>query len=619
MSKKLIYLIAISLLLWVTSPPIIAQSSSTNYSVTNGYPVGGGGTSASTNYIATGNVPLCGSGNSASTNFIFNAGIIPAMSYTPAMTAAYAGTSEMVIPMTSRTIKVAVNGGTGTPTGTLHYRLGGGISFISHAMTLGNADTLQYTIPAGDITNRGLEYYIDIMRGADGASIGTTSDPYIFNTQMTNAQGQSAVATPAGQYRIIGVPINVSNHAIGSVFQDDLGTYNDTQWRLGSYNTAQDSVHEFPDATAVYPGVGYWLITRTAHTYGSAGTSVRPNYDYGVAPYYEVTMDQGWNLVANPFAFPIAWNEVLFDDNGTVKGHAADVLDNFAYTYNGAGYAASATIPAWNGFFVHILKSGVSMLFPFHAAGVAAKAATMAPLAETDWMIDLRLEAGQYFDDGNLAGVLAEADHGIDRFDVCEPPPAPDAPRLAFRIEDDADLRRCDFRPDIGTGATWEIEITPYAARDLVISGVTTLPNNLEAWLVIPDGPSYELTGDTRLDLADNVTEARLVIGDPSYVKEELAAMLPTEYDLGQNFPNPFNPTTTIQFALPENSHVRVTVFNIIGQVVATVIDEDMEAGYHQAVWDGTDGDGRAVASGLYFYRLDAGTYSQSRKMVLLK
>jgi hypothetical protein len=88
----------------------------------------------------------------------------------------------------------------------------------------------------------------------------------------------------------------------------------------------------------------------------------------------------------------------------------------------------------------------------------------------------------------------------------------------------------------------------------------------------------------------------------------------PGEISLGQNYPNPFNPTTTIRYGLPAKSHVTLTVFNTLGQQVAVLQNGEQEAGYHSVRFDGS-----RLASGVYFYRLQAGTYAETRKLLLLK
>ena len=85
-----------------------------------------------------------------------------------------------------------------------------------------------------------------------------------------------------------------------------------------------------------------------------------------------------------------------------------------------------------------------------------------------------------------------------------------------------------------------------------------------------------------------------------------------------QNHPNPFNPSTLIPFEISEGGHVRLDVFNILGQRVVTLIDEERPAGFHRVQWDGTDAVGRGVSAGVYVYRLSTGNWRDARKLMLL-
>ena len=91
-------------------------------------------------------------------------------------------------------------------------------------------------------------------------------------------------------------------------------------------------------------------------------------------------------------------------------------------------------------------------------------------------------------------------------------------------------------------------------------------------------------------------------------------AELPKDYKLYQNHPNPFNPTTAIDFALPKANRVELTVYNVLGNEVAKLVDGEMTAGHHSIVLDGAD-----LTSGIYFYHLKAGEFTQMKKMVLMK
>lgn len=94
---------------------------------------------------------------------------------------------------------------------------------------------------------------------------------------------------------------------------------------------------------------------------------------------------------------------------------------------------------------------------------------------------------------------------------------------------------------------------------------------------------------------------------------------LPTRFALHQNYPNPFNPTTNIKFDIPEQSDVTLKIFNVLGQKVATVFNGNLKAGEYAMSWNGRDNVGNLAASGVYFFKLEAGQNSAVRKMVLMK
>ncbi len=94
---------------------------------------------------------------------------------------------------------------------------------------------------------------------------------------------------------------------------------------------------------------------------------------------------------------------------------------------------------------------------------------------------------------------------------------------------------------------------------------------------------------------------------------------LPVTFILGQNYPNPFNPSTIIEFSLPQSENVNITIFNILGQKVTTLVDEAQAAGNYSVTWDGHDSDGSEVSSGVYFYRMTAGLFCASKTMMLVR
>ena len=101
---------------------------------------------------------------------------------------------------------------------------------------------------------------------------------------------------------------------------------------------------------------------------------------------------------------------------------------------------------------------------------------------------------------------------------------------------------------------------------------------------------------------------------------EDLGGEVPTRYSLDQNYPNPFNPTTNIEFTLPKSVDVNLAVYNLLGQRVALLVNnQTIAAGTHRVQWDGRDVAGNLAASGVYIYRIEADDFTQSRKMLFLK
>ncbi|MYA21710.1 MAG: T9SS type A sorting domain-containing protein [Gemmatimonadetes bacterium] len=116
--------------------------------------------------------------------------------------------------------------------------------------------------------------------------------------------------------------------------------------------------------------------------------------------------------------------------------------------------------------------------------------------------------------------------------------------------------------------------------------------------------------------------EVEITLSDPGASEAAKTAVQtrPEAFALADNFPNPFNPTTTIRYALPQAADVELTVYNVVGQPVRTLIAEYQSAGRYAVEWDATDDSGHSLSSGMYLYRLQAGgEFLKVKKMLLLK
>lgn len=149
--------------------------------------------------------------------------------------------------------------------------------------------------------------------------------------------------------------------------------------------------------------------------------------------------------------------------------------------------------------------------------------------------------------------------------------------------------------------------------------------------MVLVSTPSFDLysadstevalawvAADNLADLFSRAAEAVISYNSPTDV-DDPDTTLPNEFALEQNYPNPFNPSTTILFSLVRPSQVKLSVLNVLGQEVRTILDAPMVAGNHSTQWDGRDNQGAEAASGVYFYRLTSASGSQTKKMVLVR
>ncbi len=159
---------------------------------------------------------------------------------------------------------------------------------------------------------------------------------------------------------------------------------------------------------------------------------------------------------------------------------------------------------------------------------------------------------------------------------------------------------------EIGTGSGAVVEVTFQVSSSAPV-GTTIQLSFVD--LVVATGGGLAVPANGTSGVVD------LVVG----VDQEATA-LPSTFDLKQNYPNPFNPTTTIGFDVPENSQIQVSIYNVLGQELRSLVNRYYTAGRYRVVWDATDNSGNKVVSGVYFYRMTSDNgYSKTRKLVLLK
>jgi hypothetical protein len=152
-----------------------------------------------------------------------------------------------------------------------------------------------------------------------------------------------------------------------------------------------------------------------------------------------------------------------------------------------------------------------------------------------------------------------------------------------------------------------------------VPSVLTLVSTTADTMLTVPepdDTTYYRVCAVDTAGYASGYSDEALSEGGTATGIEEVARL---RTHLEHNVPNPFNPTTTIEFAVAVPARVQLVIYDVAGRRVRTLVDGQRRPDVYSVTWDGVDDRGQRVASGIYFYRLTAGAFSQTRKMVLLK
>ncbi len=193
---------------------------------------------------------------------------------------------------------------------------------------------------------------------------------------------------------------------------------------------------------------------------------------------------------------------------------------------------------------------------------------------------------------------------------VPETPPAPENLVLADNLNETITLSW--DQPNINDLAYFNIYLSLDSGTHIIIDetiGVSYL---------------YELGAGTAYDFYVTTVNQAGMESDPSNNVEFIVVNsedLPTPLitKLNGNYPNPFNPTTMINFSIEQDKQVELTIYNLKGQKVKQLIKDQLPAGQHEIIWNGKDDNGKQAASGIYFYKMKSGDYQNSRKMLLLK
>jgi hypothetical protein len=444
-------------------------------------------------------------------------------------------------------------------------------------------------------------------------------------------------------YRMISVPydlpIKSPDNLLSSFGNNSENNVSYARWRFQRYTNGQyQDYDQFSQTDAIIPGAAFFFIVRDQ---GAQITVQGASIVHSDAMYNNgISLQSGWNLVGNPFTIPYPIDSLEFY---TPPSARAPIRQRAYFSGTGpiGGWDTSSVsvtqIQPWSGIAVYVNSAG-TLKFPstgqrsglpkisseYSSAPIEKSAGVSWTLAVNAYRADIDMRC-----EGSSLGMTRGANEGDDPYDSYIPPIVGyKNVAVYFKNADGAMMR--DIRPLNEEGGVWEMCVVTGDAGakvKLQLGDKLNLPNQaFEAYLIDVDQKmAYNLEEIHSLEInsGNGIRNFRVVVGKKSFVEGNNAGveLTPTSMKLYANFPNPFNPETVIRYTVPSASvsySVTLKVFNVLGQEMTILVNEQKSAGYYEVKWNA-----QQQSSGVYFYQLSItdGTNSlhDIKKMVLMK
>lgn len=505
--------------------------------------------------------------------------------------------------------------------GTIFYRPTGSTGAYESAVVQEVDGSYRVEIDSAFVTIRGLDVYgVGTLAGTGETYTFPEDDPAENPIRVPVLIGryEAPVALPASEYAMITVGADVSPATIEDVLDDDFGSPEDARWRVARWAPTLNRYEQLAELDRpIEPGEAFWFISADGGTFDiDIAESTNPD---SLPP---IILQPGFNQVGNPYAFRVAWDDVLAasDLDASEVGLPMEHL-------GGSDYQPVTVLEPWRGYFVENLTGGPDTL-RVPAREALGGGAVRAP--EASYAVRVEARSGDYADLNNVVGFTSPAP-GRDRLELREPPPVGDHLRVSV-IESD-ERWMWSLRPERADGAYWDLEVA--ATDDLLDDGprrvalsldeLGTRPAAFGLYVIDRDRGTALAHADGAVDVELSreapVRRLRLIAGTESFARtgSEGAPLQPTAFALDPGYPNPFAAQTTISYRLDARGAATLEVFDLLGRRVRVLVDGEQLAGPHAATWDGRDGAGRLVANGVYLVRLRTGDASATRRVSVLR
>ena len=423
--------------------------------------------------------------------------------------------------------------------------------------------------------------------------------------------------TSSSSYRMIGLPgdINLPISITGT---------RKTDWNAFYDNGAAANYLVEYDGSANFnfkPGNGFWILSKNNVSINAPVNSVTLAGDNT----YSIQLHTGWNIISNPFERSTNWSAVQ-----TANGLLVNAL---IHDWGGAWTNPTSFSP-YKAYYFNNINSLATLKIPYDPAGTLGKTS-----GESNFQIagenDLKLSLLSNGEEKSkvFIGFNSESTNDFDNADYFAPPGDFEEARIVIRnsnLSSNYKFLMKESRSEIGEGQIYNLEVKNLTGKELKLS-VEGLAKYQGYQIYLVDerlNNGIKLSEDLEIIIAANVknNNYQLLIGTQQFIDVNKGNLVPTEFALYQNYPNPFNPTTTIRYAIPllrgdeslsaSGGGVSVTLklYDLLGNEVKTLLNEEKSPGNYEIEINVSE-----LASGVYIYKMQGGSFTESKKMILLR
>ncbi len=511
---------------------------------------------------------------------------------------------------TDHIVTVVITDDSPLSTVKLFFKKGGATNFNSVNMENTGGDNYSGTIPASSLTATGISFYIFAVDDFFNDSTSDTNSIQLVVPNGITLPGGVKAGNTVFDYKLFSVPLDIGDKPMSQFLNNNPDFGSDVDWksfRLFGLRSGDTELKEYPDVDNIIPGRAYFILSSDDKTMSSGlGKTV------DISGSYSISVPQGWSLIGNPFNFRVPYDSLY------TKPPVNFVLRSF----DGDWPLNQSGLEPWQGYALWVENTTTFKISPGpDNLGKSPALYTTENNSTDEWLIRIKAKNGKSISDFNFIGQQFAASDGIDKLDLRTPPRFQKQVVLSFKNDADEKIAS-DIRATNPNGHSWEF--TCYTNPDeevlaLNFSGMGGIKEK-EIYLYDRDtGRSYNLKQQQEINFAAKGRAEKnfiLVAGTQSYL-ESLSLetqFTPTYFELSPVFPNPFNPVTQLNYSIIREGHVTLEVYNLLGQKISTLVDNNLPEGNYTAVWQPQN-----ASSGIYLFKLTMGKKVQIQRGLLIK